>query len=170
MVRDAGFESWTILQPAWSMTNWREKKRGYYWKEDEETGEKMLASAFGDDTVVDLSCPEDIGRFAVKALTEENNGGLKGKIVRVASEGLTIKQLAEVMSAVAGKQVRVWEWSEEEVEELRNKSPMVGMQLWAKSGGSRVDFDEVRGHGVKLTSFKEFLEDGREALLETLKA
>ncbi|KAH7310267.1 hypothetical protein BKA65DRAFT_164779 [Rhexocercosporidium sp. MPI-PUGE-AT-0058] len=166
LVQEAGFESWTILQPAWIMTNWTMAARSYYWRV--EDGEKMITSAFARETVLDLTCPNDVGMFAARAFIEDD-GGLKGRIMRVASESLTVGKMAMDMSKVAGKEIKVYWLSDEEIEEARNASPMIAMQLWQRSDGSRVDLDEVKGFGIKLTSFKEYLERNKESLDAALR-
>lgn len=47
------------------------------------------------------------GRFSVKALTEEPVGGLEGRVVRLASEKLTVGEMAEIMEDFAGREVGV---------------------------------------------------------------
>lgn len=48
-----------------------------------------------------------MGRFAVKALVEKS-AALDDKIVRVASDGLTFGEVAEVIASVARKEVKVY--------------------------------------------------------------
>lgn len=55
LVQEAGFESWAILQLSWIMKNWATPAKSYYWRV--ENGEKMIPSAFTQDTVLDLTFP-----------------------------------------------------------------------------------------------------------------
>lgn len=165
-VQSAGFESWTILQPGWLMTNWIAPVAGFYFAELK--GEKELISSFGEDTEIHLTDAEDVGGFAVKAFTEEGSG-LRGKVVPVASEALTIGECAEAMSGVSGVKIGWMIKSEEDIEKAKNFSPLVATQLWQRYDGSKVDIEEVKSYGVPLTSFKQFLENHKEQLLAAVQ-
>ncbi|PVH72312.1 hypothetical protein DL98DRAFT_596092 [Cadophora sp. DSE1049] len=123
----------------------------YCWRvmEDRERG---IQSAFARETMLDLTCAEDIGRFAVKAFVGEDTE-LVGRIVRVASEELMVGGMARVMTEVAGREVKVYWWSEVEIEEARHTSPMIAMQL---------------GSGV--VGVREYLESNKETLNVALRA
>ena len=164
-VQAAGFERWTILQPAWIMTNWVAPNSFFYCQELQK--EKVMVTAFGADTKIDLTSPADVGSFAVEALTQQD-GSLKGKIVRLAGDELTIGEIADEMSRISGTEVTVRTRSDEEIEKLKGSNPLVGSQLWQRVDGSQVDLEEVKSYGVKTTTFKEFLESNKEALVTAL--
>ena len=63
-----------------------------------------------------------------EALTEKNSG-LRGQIVRVASEGLAIGETAGIMSEVAGLKIGWKIKANEELEALNNAHPLVASQL-----------------------------------------
>ncbi|TVY26032.1 NmrA-like family domain-containing protein [Lachnellula hyalina] len=165
-VQNAGFETWTILQPAWIMKNWIAPVSHFYFAELK--GEKVLVTAFAQDTKIDFTAAEDVGSFAVKALTEKDSG-LEGKIVPIASEGLTIGESADVMSEVSGVKIGWKLKSEEDIEKEKNVNPKVATQLWQRYDGTRVDIEQVKSYGIPLTSFKQFLENNKEQLLAAVQ-
>lgn len=170
LVKDAGFAGWTILQPAFIMNNWISPMAKWYWPE--LAREHTLLTAFAADTLVHVTDPDDIGRFAVAALTSEATG-LNGEVIRVAGDELTIVEIAREMSRVSGTEVKVKIRSDEEIDRLKGNNPFVLSQLWQRltpiGGGSQVDLGKVRSYGVPVTSFKEFLERHREALIEAFE-
>lgn len=162
-VINAGFESWTILQPAYIMTNWIAPVGPFYFSELKK--HKVLDVSLREGTVIHVTAPEDIGSFALKAF----EGGLEGQIIRVASEGLTIGECAGFVSEVSGRKVGWRIKSEEEVEKEKDFNPLVASQIWQRTEGGQVGLEKVRSYGVPLTSFKQFLEDHRERLIEALE-
>lgn len=165
MVQHAGIESWTILQPAWIMTNWISPVSKWYWAE--LAAEKILVTAFGPETKVHLTDPADIGRFAVEALTS-TSGVMVGKVIKVAGDELTIGEIAEAMTLVAGVEVSVKIRSDEEIEKLKGSNPFVASQLWQRLDGSRVDLQQVKSYGLEVTTFRKFSEANKAALLSAL--
>lgn len=161
-VQNAGFESWTILQPAWIMTNWVAPVSAFFWPALKS--DKILTTCFAPDTKIDLTAPEDVGGFALKAF----EGGLNGEIVKIASEAPTIGECAEIMSQVLGVKISTQFTSEEDIEAQKNANPLVSAQLWGKYDGCRMDYDKMKAYGVPLTSFKEFLEIHKEQLVAAL--
>jgi hypothetical protein len=148
------------------MTNWVAPMSGYYWQELKK--EKTMETAFGPETKISLTSPGDVGSFAVKALTE-SKGVLKGKIVRLASEELAIGEMAEEMTRISGVKVKVRIRSDEEIERLKCSNPLVGTQMWQILDGSGVNLEKVKKYGVKMTTFKEYLETNKEDLVAALE-
>ncbi len=81
----------------------------------------MIAS-FGPETKITLTTSEDVGAFALKA-SESETGGLRGKIVRVASEELMLYEIAGLMSEVSGRAVSAKLRSLEETKALLKMDP-----------------------------------------------
>ncbi|TVY80894.1 NmrA-like family domain-containing protein [Lachnellula suecica] len=161
-VQTAGFETWTILQPAWLMTNWIAPVGPFFFSELKK--DKLLDVALREDTIIYITAPDDMGSFALKAF----EGGLSGEIIRVASDGLTIGECASVVSEVSGVKVGWRIKTEEEVEKQKDINPLVASQIWARDEGPKVDLEKVRGYGIPLTGFREFLESHKEGLLEAI--
>jgi uncharacterized protein YbjT (DUF2867 family) len=162
-VMNAGFESWTILQPAYIMTNWIAPVGPFYFSSLKK--HKVLDASLREDTIIHVTAPDDIGSFALKAF----EGGLEGQIIRVASEGLTIGECARVVSEVSGRKVGWRIKSEEEVEREKDFNPLVASQIWQRTEGGQVDLEKVRSYGIPLTTFKQFLESHKERLIEAIE-
>lgn len=165
-VQNAGFESWTILQPGWLMTNWIMPVSQFYFAELKK--EKVIVMSVAEDTVLDLTAPEDIGSFAAKALSEEESG-LENRIIKVAGERLTVGECADVISQVSGTKVGFRIKSDEDIEKEKNASPLVASQIWGKLEGSKIDLEQVKSYGVPLTTFKQFLENHKEQILAAVE-
>lgn len=163
LVKGSGLR-WTIIQPAWIMTNWINPVSGWYWPDLVQEG--VMRTAFAEDTQVHLVSPEDVGTFAGEALTAQN---LDGEVIRLAGDSLTIGQIAMQMSEISGKQVKVAYIDEEERERMKGKNPMVESQNWQRLDGSRVDFPKLRSYGLRTTTFRQFLEGNKEALVTAVK-
>jgi len=148
------------------MTNWIVPVSTFYFAELKK--DRVLVSSFAEDTKLHLTDPEDVGGFAVKAFTEKESG-LKGEIVKIASEGLTIGECADVMSEVSGVKIGWKIKSDEDIEKEKNVSPLVAGQLWGRYDGTRVDIEKVKSYGVPLTSFREFLENHKEQVLAAIE-
>lgn len=152
LVQEAGFESWTILQPANLMTNWLPPLNPFLWRDGE------LLSAYGEETDVPLTGFEDVGAFAVKAFTD-SEGDLEGKVVRVVSDALKVGEMAAVIRRVAGVQVGVHELDEGEIEEEGEKNPTIPSQLWQRyDEGNKFNFGECKKFDIEMTSFRDLME------------
>lgn len=165
LVRAAGFEKWTILQPAWIMTKWIAPSSAFFWPDLKQRN--IMVSAFGRATKVHLTDPDDIGSFATKSFTTEHN--LAGEIVRIAGDELNISQIAEVMSEVSGVCIGVEYRPEEEIQDLKGKHPIVAAENWQNLSGTQVDLKRVSDYGVQVTSFKGFLQKHTGALVAALE-
>jgi uncharacterized protein YbjT (DUF2867 family) len=169
VVKEAEFrDGWTVLQPAWLMTNCTAPVSLFYWAELKD--QKTLLTALGKDTIVQLSAPEDTGLFAVRALTAPAPENFIGKTVRIASEEMTISEIAQRMSSASGVEVYSKIRSDEEIEGLKLVHPIVATQLWMRDDGMGVNMEEVRGYGLPLTSFEDFLKSKKPELLQALGA
>ncbi|KUJ06738.1 NAD(P)-binding protein [Mollisia scopiformis] len=159
------FQKWTVLQPAWLMSNWLSPVAAFTWGEELKT-DKVLLNAFGKGTKIELCAADTVGRFAVPAL--EGRGDMQGKIIKLAGESLDMDEIARVVSEVGGVEVKVRYRSEEEVERLKGVSPIVATQVWQRVDGSGADVEEVRKWGIEMMGFKEYLGEHRDSLRAAL--
>lgn len=160
------------MQPAWLMTNWIAPVSDAYWPELKS--EHTLVAAYGSDTPVYLTDPEDVGTFAAAAFLEadgdiNNMGKFAGKIIRIAGDVFTGDEIVKTMSRVSGLGITLRLRSEDEAEELKDKSPRFVGQNWQRTSGSEVDVDALREYGLKLTSFGEFLMSHKPEVLVALR-
>ncbi|KAH6673853.1 hypothetical protein B0J14DRAFT_58166 [Halenospora varia] len=167
LVEEAGFEEWTILQPAWLMTNLISPGSDFYFPELKE--ERKLIVAWAEDTKLQLTAPDDVGRFAGRFLGKGMGWEvMQGKKVRIASEELDVREICGVIREVGDVDVGYRIRSDEEIKGMTNMVPMCNTQWWQRVWGTRVDLEEVRGYGVELTMLREFLEGKSELLLRPL--
>jgi uncharacterized protein YbjT (DUF2867 family) len=141
-VMDAGFEVWTILQPAWLMANWIAPRSVWFWPT--LATDRTMVSAFDPHKKVPLTAAADIAGFALRAFKEGADGQLANAIVPVAGDALTPAQMAEVMSAVTETNIAAKFMSSEEVEELKESNPMVMSQHWEAVEGPNTDLEQVK--------------------------
>ena len=165
----AGFETWTILQPAFLLPNLvAPVSRGYFPK---LAGEHVLNCAYRPDTRIAVTDPADVGKFAVRAFLEPQSAEAGArrvwdrKVVPVAClERPTMDEVARVMADVSGREVRAEFLNEKEFWERRGREVLIASQGWARDGWLDVDVDEVRNYGVEMGTLKGFLEREKEAL------
>lgn len=155
-VRGAGFPSWTILRPAHFLQNLAPPAGPFVFPGLGETG--VLRTAVRPGARLGWIDATDAGVVVAAVLEEPER--YRGRAVELASESLTMEELAGQITEVTGRKVTVEPYSEEEREDLARKgSGVLGAQLWAS---------EVRTDGGVETTAKEFrLTPVREFLART---
>ncbi len=174
LVKEAGFESWTILQPAWLMSNLRAPSAAFYFPELKS--ERVLKTAYEAETRLQVLDPKDVGVFAKEALTC-GIGRWNGRVVPLAGEEITIGGIADAINSWIGRsgrgkgkgKVRAEFMVGEEREKMKVLNPMVPAQIWIMENGSGVDLDKVRGYGVQMGTLEEFLERETAAMNQALE-
>lgn len=156
-----GFSSWTILQPAFLLSNLVPPISRFYFQQL-AAPPHIMRTAYTPMTKIPITDPVDIGKFAVKAFLSHE---LDGKVVPVVClEAPTMDEIARTVSDVSGRQVRTEFVSEEEFQERRGRDMVVAAQGWARDGWLDVDMDQVREYGVEVGTLRGFLEREKEAL------
>ncbi|QDF03614.1 NmrA family NAD(P)-binding protein [Myxococcus xanthus] len=95
LVRSAGFKHWTLILPATFMDHPMLDPAGFV------DGRRLLTVIRTDQTIA-LVAPEDIGKAAAAALN--NPATFNGVTLQLASDLLTLPQIAEVLSRLDGKE------------------------------------------------------------------
>ncbi|QDE81865.1 NmrA family NAD(P)-binding protein [Myxococcus xanthus] len=95
LVRSAGFKHWTLILPATFMDHPMLDPAGFV------DGRRLLTVIRTDQTIA-LVAPEDIGKTAAAALN--NPATFNGVTLQLASDLLTLPQVAEVLSRLDGKE------------------------------------------------------------------
>ncbi|KAJ9143390.1 NAD dependent epimerase [Pleurostoma richardsiae] len=160
----AGFAHWTILRPGFFMANFLEPKVRMY-PGATETG--VFTVAYTADMPVPLVDHEDVGRFAVAALRDPARFG--GREVTVASEIVPLREALAQLSQVAGKTIRGYYLSDEEIEQQKGSNIFLGSQVAARKMAQQADMEEIKGWGIPLTPFVEFLEREKDAVQQTYR-
>lgn len=161
-VRGAGFaDGWTLLRPAMFFSNFLPPGVAFMYPRLASHGEMRTAL----DPQLKLACldPDDIGRFAARALIEHDQWN--GKIIPLAGAHLTVGELAEKLTAAVGgrKQVKAVPYTAEELANSKG-NVLIDSELYRNEYRIKVDLDELRSYGVHLGSWEEFAERNKKEL------
>lgn len=148
-VREAGFTSWTLLKPGFFMENFL-PDMAFLFPRGFDGG---LVSVLRPRTRLSLVAVADIGTAAAAAITEPER--FHGVELELASEYLSMAEIAEVLSRVLGRPVPAPEMTVEEA--LAAGMPAMGANhewLNATSQPGRPEY--ARDLGLPLTSFERW--------------
>ncbi|MGF6789640.1 NmrA family NAD(P)-binding protein [Paraburkholderia sp. 35.1] len=159
-VRAAGFESWTVLQPAFMMDNLAEPKAGAMFP---HLRESLLLSALLPDARLDWIAADDVGALAASALNDPQRW--HGETVPLASERLTMSEVANRLGNVLGAQINVSHVSPDEARAKGLAPGWVNAQEWINAVGYRVDIDSLSKRGVQLTPMVDWIDANRQHIV-----
>ncbi|MBC8746524.1 uncharacterized protein YbjT (DUF2867 family) [Paraburkholderia sp. WC7.3g] len=159
-VRAAGFESWTVLQPAFMMDNLAEPKAGAMFP---HLREGLLLSALLSDARLDWIAADDVGALAASALSDPQRW--HGETVPLASEKLTMSEVAHRLNNVLGAQINVSHVSPDEARAKGLSTGWVNAQEWINAVGYRVDIDSLSERGVQLTPMLDWIDANRQHIV-----
>ncbi|KAK7749116.1 hypothetical protein SLS62_008403 [Diatrype stigma] len=152
-VRGAGLARWTLLRPAHFLQNLAPPVAPFVYSGFAETG--VLKTAVRPGARLGWVDATDAG--VVVAAVLEDPERYAGRAIELASESLTMEELAAQITEVTGRKVTVEPYSEEELEEMARKgSGVLGSQRWA----SEVKTDlgvETAAKEFRLTPVRDFL-------------
>ena len=158
-IRTAGFSSWTILKPAFMMDNFAHPKSNFAFPHLQQ-GE--IKTARLQDTKLDLIAADDVAAFAAAAFDASEKFNKKN--IELASESLTMKEVAEILTNVTGERVTSVSLSPEEAEKEGLFPPMVRAQEWDNIVGYNVDIESLKPYNIKLISFDEWAEKYKDEI------
>ncbi|WP_052429397.1 NmrA/HSCARG family protein [Paenibacillus borealis] len=157
LIRNGGFQAWTILHPCWFMENFVEPHSAIM---APELKNGVLFGTLKGDTPLKLNSGEDTAQFARAAF--ENPQKFHGKDINVASDELSMTEIAQTLSHVLDKKV-VFETAGDE--ETRKRGMLEGtvyfMEWLEEVPGYGFDIQETREYGVELKTFAEWVEENR---------
>ncbi|MBC8741395.1 NAD(P)H-binding protein [Paraburkholderia sp. UCT31] len=159
-VRAAGFESWTVLQPAFMMDNLAEPKTGAMFP---HLRESLLLSALLPDARLDWIAADDVGALAASALNDPQRW--HGETVPLASERLTMSEVVNRLNNVLGAQINVLHVSPDEARAMGLAPGWVNAQEWINAVGYRVDIDSLSKRGVQLTPMVDWIDANRQHIV-----
>ena len=162
-VRNAGFDTWTVLRPANFMANYKDPFVRFQAPGLAESGRAV--GAIDVEAPLPLIATRTIGGFSAAALLEPARFG--GKTISYADEFVPLKEVIQKLRAFTGKDLQYIRMSEEDIQAQKAVNPFVGGALAVTKIAKYVDLDEVKSWGVPLQTFDEFLESEKEAVLET---
>lgn len=148
-VRAAGFPHWTILKPGFFMENFL-PSMGFLFPRGIEGG---LLSVLNPGTRLSLVAVDGIGRAAAAAITApERFDGVEREL---ASDYLSMTEIAEVLSRALGTQLSAPDMTEEEA--LAAGMPAMGAtHEWLNAAGQPGRPQYARDLGISLTSFEKW--------------
>lgn len=158
-VKAAGFPRWVILKPAFMMDNFIPPKAAHMFA---ALDRGAIETAMTAGTRLDLIAASDIGRFAAMAFAEPQR--FDRMEIDLATESLTMEDVAAILSRVTGKQVAARSLTADEAIATGNYPGLVESQLWASLEGYKVDLDRVKSHGIPLMPFAEWADRHRSDL------
>ncbi|PMS38636.1 uncharacterized protein YbjT (DUF2867 family) [Trinickia symbiotica] len=158
-VRSAGFESWTVLRPAFMMDNLAEPKSRAMFP---HLHEGVLLSALRAETRLDWIAADDVGALAASALNDPQRW--HRETVPLAAENLTMFEVAHRLSRVFGAQIRVSCVSPDEALAEGLSPGWVNAQEWINAVGYRVDIDSLAELGIQLTPMADWIEANRASI------
>ncbi|KAJ7163760.1 NAD dependent epimerase/dehydratase [Mycena filopes] len=163
VVRGSGF-TYTILRPGWLMHNYI--GAGTSFSFPEYATEHVLTSSYPPDFRMGHLDAADVGQFAAAALLDP--ASFAGKEIELVSEWPTIEELAGHLSGATGVEIKVRFRMEEESREAVKIIPALEMQLWEPTANLVDNSAELAEYGIRLTTFKEFLEKEKGAIRRTV--
>jgi uncharacterized protein YbjT (DUF2867 family) len=163
LVQKAGFEQWTILRGGYFMTNFL----GFTSKRmlPELSKEKKFVCSYKPDTLLPLIDPYDIGAFAVAAFRHPER--FNNQVIPLSTENVRVDQVVKDLGNACGQPIQAVYRSDEETEALAKTNPMVAGAKWMTDLYKEGDIEGVKGWGVPLHSFTEFLERENELVQAT---
>lgn len=158
LVRESGIP-WTLIRPSWFNTNVTSPVVDMLYP---GLSEGNFTNSYTPETVISTVDPDDIGAFA--ALVFDNPDKYTGRPVNVASESLTVAQIVSEIERASVKKLNVHYRTSEENEKEANNPYVVAHKLMKHLQGL-ADMDEIRSHGVPLTTFRQFLENNKDTVV-----
>ena len=165
VVSGAGFESYTLLRPAYFMANFLEPNINNYTDllRDGEGG-GTWSTALTADTRLGLIDHEDIARFTVAAFKEPESDRFKSKAIGLVSEFLTPQETMDRLGEAMGRRFQAAFLSEEEIAAIPyGPIVLIKLEKSMRYMPDYVDMSELAAV-TPLTSFKDFLEREKESV------
>ncbi len=144
-VRGLDFPSYTILRPVFFMENWVSP----WFKPAIDEG--TLAIGIKPDTRLQMISVDDIGKYG--RLAFEQHETLNGQAIEIASDELTMPQVAEVVSRASGKSVAFYQVPIEQVREFSEDFAIM-LEWFDRVGyGSDISGNAAK-YGIEPTRFE----------------
>ncbi|MEV0219087.1 NmrA family NAD(P)-binding protein [Streptomyces sp. NPDC050704] len=151
-LRAAGFPHWTLLKPATFMENFL-PSMAFLFPRGIEGG---LVSVLNPETRVSLVAVDDIGRAAAAAHSAPER--FDGVELELASDYLSMTEIAEILSRALGTQLSAPNMTEEEA--LAAGMPAyAASHEWLNVAGQPGRPQYARALGIPLTSFEEWAQE-----------
>jgi uncharacterized protein YbjT (DUF2867 family) len=165
-VRAAGFDSWTVLKPAFMMDNFAQPKARFMFP---HLREGKIATALLANTRMQLIAADDVGAFARAAF--EQPDAFNRHDIDLAAQALTMAEVAATLSSTLQKPIVALELTPQEALNQGLSAGWVRSQEWSNEIGYRADIAALARYGIPLTSFEQWAHQHRgEIIVETTHA
>jgi len=162
LVQRGGFKHWTILRPGFFMSNLLDPKVRMYYEIFERN---TWLTAMTPDTKLGLVDPEDVAKFAVAAFQDPKRFDKQG--IELVGERLTAEQIMEVLSGAVGRKMKAQFYTEEEIRTGIATNSFIAVHLLHRDVENFVNVEKVKSWGIRMGTFREFLEREKTAVSET---
>lgn len=159
-VRNAGFECWTVLRPAFMMENFAQPKATFMFPHLKQ-GE--IATALHANTHMQLIAADDVGAFARGAF--ENLVKFNRKNIDLAAEAPTMGEVAATLNNVLGTKVVAVELTPQQAVTRGLFPGWVNSQEWSNEVGYRADIGALQAYGIPLTSLEQWVRKHRSEIV-----
>ncbi|KAI1408527.1 NAD dependent epimerase/dehydratase [Hypoxylon sp. FL1857] len=156
LVRNAGFQHWTIVRLPNFLQNFKPQMSQYCFPGFKDR--KVLKTAYDPQAKLGWIDASDMGKVVAKILSEPEK--YSGKEIDIAAESVTIGELAKTIEKAIGKPVTVEPYTEAELAAM-GPSINITAQRWA-SDVPTGDSAEKAAAEFGLTSAYEFFSRNRE--------
>lgn len=163
-VRESGVRYWTIIRPGFFMSNFLRPTSAYMFPELASKG--VLKSAYEKQTRLALLDSGDVGSVVVTVFVEPERWAERE--MDVAAEEVSVDEVVRILGEVIGKKVRIEGYEKSELVRLEEENPMVTSQVLTvkldadKEGRFKADLEAMNEFGVKMTTFREFLQRSKQ--------
>lgn len=156
LFRAGGFRYWTVLHPCWFMENFMAPLSGIM---APRLKAGKLYGTVPSDARVKMNSGEDTARLA--ALAFENPEKFNGLDLNVASDELSWREIAAILSRVTGKKVSYEQVSRQEAVDGGMLEGTLHAMEWIGETGYGFDLQETARHGFPLKSFSQWADEHR---------
>ncbi|MFF4753406.1 NmrA family NAD(P)-binding protein [Streptomyces sp. NPDC002514] len=148
-LREAGFPHWTLLKPGFFMENFL-PSMAFLFPRGVEGG---LVSVLNPGTRLSLAAVDDIGAAAAAAVAAPER--FDGVELELASDYLSMTEIAEVLSRALGVPLSAPDMTEEEAL-AAGMPPMGAGHAWMNMAGQPARPEYARALGIPLTGFAQW--------------
>jgi uncharacterized protein YbjT (DUF2867 family) len=160
LVRNGGFQQWTILHPCWFMENFAEPLSGFM---APQLRSGRLFGVMHPDTPLKLNSGADTALFARTAFEKPDR--FHGKDINIAGEEKSWTQIADILSSVLSKKVTYEQVTRERaVEQGLFEGTVIGTE-WMEETGYGFNLIETSQYGIPLKTFAHWLDENREHIV-----
>ncbi|KZV99227.1 NAD dependent epimerase/dehydratase [Exidia glandulosa HHB12029] len=149
VVRNSGVKYWTVLRPPWLMHNYLFPHCTFHYPKLHD--ERIFKTALTRDAEIAHFDPADLGRFAAAAFAHPET--FAGKEIELGSVNLSTEEVAIAISGRMGS----------------FRAAATDFQNQSGASISPEELSTVKSYGIPLTTFTEFLQNNKAAVLATLK-